>query len=102
MVRLLLLAAIAVLGDVRSLTSAPAQIYPARTVRFIVPFGAASGTDITARLFRRQIGRPLGQAGAGGKSSGRRRPGRDCRFRGRQRRPYAFVRTRRNLYGASL
>ena len=51
MVRLLLLAAIAVLGDVRSLTSAPAQIYPARTVRFIVPFGAASGTDITARLF---------------------------------------------------
>jgi tripartite-type tricarboxylate transporter receptor subunit TctC len=51
MVRLLLLAAIAVLGDVQSLTSAPAQIYPARTVRFIVPFGAASGTDITARLF---------------------------------------------------
>ena len=51
MVRLLLLAAIAVLGDVRSLTSAPAQISPARTVRFIVPFGAASGTDITARLF---------------------------------------------------
>ena len=51
MVRLLLLAAIAVLGDVRSLTSAPAQIYPARTVRFIVPFGAASGTDIAARLF---------------------------------------------------
>jgi len=51
MVRLLLLAAIAVLSDVQSLTSVPAQIYPARTVRFIVPFGAASGTDITARLF---------------------------------------------------
>jgi tripartite-type tricarboxylate transporter receptor subunit TctC len=51
MVRLLLLAAIAVLGDVQSLTSAQAQVYPARTVRFIVPFGAASGTDITARLF---------------------------------------------------
>src|SRR5262249_56046012 len=51
MVRLLLLAAIALLGNVQSLTSAPAQIYPTRTVRFIVPFGAASGTDITARLF---------------------------------------------------
>src|SRR6266568_1234406 len=30
---------------------ATAQTYPARTVRFIVPFGPASGTDITARLF---------------------------------------------------
>jgi tripartite-type tricarboxylate transporter receptor subunit TctC len=27
------------------------QSYPARTVRFILPFGAASATDITARLF---------------------------------------------------
>src|SRR5262249_6332033 len=39
------------LGNLQSLTSAPAQIYPTRTIRFIVPFGAASGTDITARLF---------------------------------------------------
>src|SRR6266568_5395845 len=30
---------------------ATAQTYPTRTVRFIVPFGPASGTDITARLF---------------------------------------------------
>jgi len=31
---------------------APAQqAYPARTVRFILPFGPASATDITARLF---------------------------------------------------
>jgi tripartite-type tricarboxylate transporter receptor subunit TctC len=51
MVRLFLLAAITLLGNLQSLTSAPAQIYPTRTVRFIVPFGAASGTDITARLF---------------------------------------------------
>jgi tripartite-type tricarboxylate transporter receptor subunit TctC len=51
MVRLVLLAIIALLGILQSLTSAPAQTYPARTVRFIVPFGAASGTDITARLF---------------------------------------------------
>ncbi|HEY2534150.1 MAG TPA: tripartite tricarboxylate transporter substrate binding protein [Xanthobacteraceae bacterium] len=27
------------------------QVYPTRTVRFIVPFGAGSATDITARLF---------------------------------------------------
>jgi tripartite-type tricarboxylate transporter receptor subunit TctC len=51
MVRLVLLAIIALLSILQSLTSAPAQPYPARTVRFIVPFGAASGTDITARLF---------------------------------------------------
>jgi tripartite-type tricarboxylate transporter receptor subunit TctC len=30
---------------------AAAQAYPARTVRIIVPFGPASGTDIAARLF---------------------------------------------------
>ena len=30
---------------------AGAQAYPARTVRIIVPFGPASGTDIAARLF---------------------------------------------------
>jgi len=51
MVRLVLLATIAFLSILQSLTSAPAQPYPTRTVRFIVPFGAASGTDITARLF---------------------------------------------------
>ncbi len=31
--------------------AAAQQAYPTRTVRFIVPFGAASATDITARLF---------------------------------------------------
>src|ERR1044071_1521278 len=29
---------------------ASAQSYPQRTVKFILPFGPASGTDITARL----------------------------------------------------
>src|SRR6266498_904985 len=42
---------------------ATAQTYPARTVRFIVPFGPASGTDITARLFADRLaarwGRPV-------------------------------------------
>jgi tripartite-type tricarboxylate transporter receptor subunit TctC len=31
--------------------AARAQAYPSRTVRFIVPFGPASGADIAARLF---------------------------------------------------
>src|SRR5262249_916591 len=100
MVRLLLLAAIALLSNVQSLTSAPAQIYPTRTVRFIVPFGAASGTDITARLFADRLaacwGKPVlveNRPGAAGL---------DWRLRRRQRRPYASVRARRNLYGASL
>jgi len=30
--------------------SAPAQSYPSRTVKFILPFGPASGTDIVARM----------------------------------------------------
>jgi tripartite-type tricarboxylate transporter receptor subunit TctC len=42
---------------------ATAQTYPARAVRFIVPFGPASGTDITARLFADRLaarwGRPV-------------------------------------------
>jgi tripartite-type tricarboxylate transporter receptor subunit TctC len=33
------------------ITNAAAENYPAHTVRFILPFGAASATDITARLF---------------------------------------------------
>jgi tripartite-type tricarboxylate transporter receptor subunit TctC len=32
-------------------SSALAQTYPTRTVRLIIPFGPASASDITARLF---------------------------------------------------
>src|SRR5258708_13463905 len=65
MVRLVLLAIIALLGILQSLTSAPAQTYPARTVRFIVPFGAASGTDITARLFAHLLAARWGKPALG-------------------------------------
>ena len=34
-----------------SVAAADAPAWPARTVRFVVPFAPASGTDITARLF---------------------------------------------------
>jgi len=45
----------AILGVAASLQlasgAAAQQTYPTRTVRFILPFGAASATDMTARLF---------------------------------------------------
>ncbi len=31
--------------------TAAQQAYPTRTVKFIMPYGAASASDITARLF---------------------------------------------------
>ena len=36
-------------------TGASAQSYPQRTVKFILPFGPASGTDITARLISERL-----------------------------------------------
>src|SRR3954451_1694767 len=51
MMRLLAAAAIALTAQCPSLASADAQTYPTRTVRFIIPFGPASASDITARLF---------------------------------------------------
>ena len=41
---------------------AAAQTYPARAVRFIVPFGAGSGTDVLARIVGEHMSRSLGQA----------------------------------------
>jgi tripartite-type tricarboxylate transporter receptor subunit TctC len=49
MMRFLRLAATALL-TLAGAASAGAQTYPTRTVKFILPFGAGSGTDITARL----------------------------------------------------
>jgi tripartite-type tricarboxylate transporter receptor subunit TctC len=42
--------------------SAGAQSYPQRTVKFILPFGPASGTDITARLVADRLGARWGKA----------------------------------------
>ena len=50
MLRLLALAVAALVTIWHGATSASAQTYPTRTVKFILPFGPASGTDITARL----------------------------------------------------
>src|SRR5258708_29395154 len=43
---------------------ANAQAFPTRTVRFIVPFGPASGTDIAARLFADRLGARWGKPAA--------------------------------------
>jgi len=44
-----------------TVTSALAADYPARPIRFIVPYGAGSGPDVTARLFLADLGKQLEQ-----------------------------------------
>ena len=52
MVRLIELAALALAASLQLSTGAAAQqTFPTRTVRFILPFGAASASDTAARLF---------------------------------------------------
>jgi len=52
MVRLLTLAATVIAVGLQTVSDAGAQsAYPTRTVRFILPYGAASASDTTARLF---------------------------------------------------
>jgi tripartite-type tricarboxylate transporter receptor subunit TctC len=48
----ILIAIVAVSSAVHAMAQ---QIYPTRTVRFIVPFGAASATDVTARMFAERL-----------------------------------------------
>jgi tripartite-type tricarboxylate transporter receptor subunit TctC len=58
MPRMMLLALAATLT---MLTNASAQTYPQRTVKFILPFGPASGTDITARLVSDRLSKRWGK-----------------------------------------
>jgi tripartite-type tricarboxylate transporter receptor subunit TctC len=51
MIRLLLLVVLALVANPAGIATTAAQTYPTRTVRFIIPFGPASASDITARLF---------------------------------------------------
>jgi tripartite-type tricarboxylate transporter receptor subunit TctC len=50
MLRLSIVLAVALFVSANAVASASAQTYPTRTVKFILPFGPASGVDITARL----------------------------------------------------
>ena len=49
MLRLVIILAVALTATLSGGTAASAQAYPTRTVRFILPFGPGSGTDIAAR-----------------------------------------------------
>jgi tripartite-type tricarboxylate transporter receptor subunit TctC len=51
MLRLLALLFLMLVAGLAGTATAAAQAYPTRTVRFIIPFGPASASDITARLF---------------------------------------------------
>jgi len=62
MLRVLFIAAIALAANLNIPGSASAQTYPQRTVKFILPFGPASGTDITARLVADRLAARWGKA----------------------------------------
>ena len=58
MLRFLLILAVALIANVGN---AFAQTYPSRTVKFILPFGPASGTDTVARMVGDQLAKRWGQ-----------------------------------------
>lgn len=61
--RLMTLATIALALGFQTISSATAQqSYPSRTVRFILPYGASSATDITARLFADRLSARWGKS----------------------------------------
>ena len=62
MLRVLFVAALALAANLNIPGSASAQTYPQRTVKFILPFGPASGTDITARLVADRLAARWGKA----------------------------------------
>jgi tripartite-type tricarboxylate transporter receptor subunit TctC len=62
MLRLILLAAFVLIGNLHAGASASAQSFPTRTVKFILPFGAASGTDLVARLIGDRLAARWGKA----------------------------------------
>lgn len=61
MLRILIVFAIALATSLNMPAGASAQSYPQRTVKFILPFGPASGTDITARLIADRLAQRWGK-----------------------------------------
>src|SRR5262249_32491262 len=53
--RFMITLVVGLLASVNSVTVASAQTYPQRAVKFILPFGPAAGTDITARLLAEKL-----------------------------------------------
>ena len=102
MSRILGIIAAAAILAVATASGAAAQTYPTRTVKFILPFGPASGTDITARLVADRLAARWGKPVVI-----ENRPGGDGlvsinAFISRQRRPHPAVGSGRHLRGASL
>src|SRR6476620_11847779 len=62
MSRLILVVAATLFALAQGLAGASAQSYPQRTVKFVLPFGAASGTDLVARLLGDRLAKRWGQA----------------------------------------
>ena len=61
MLRLLSILATAWVVGASAFGSASAQTYPSRTVKFILPFGPASGTDTVARMVGDQLAKRWSQ-----------------------------------------
>src|SRR5580704_12614294 len=61
MARHVALVAAAIAVSLHAMGSAAAQTYPERTVRFILPYGAASASDTTARLFADRLSAKWGK-----------------------------------------
>ncbi|MBV8323247.1 MAG: tripartite tricarboxylate transporter substrate binding protein, partial [Hyphomicrobiales bacterium] len=55
MLRFMIALVIGLVAGVSGVTAAAAQTYPQRPVRFILPFGPAAGSDITARLLAEKL-----------------------------------------------
>src|SRR3954471_21495825 len=55
-------AALVLAGTVLATLPATAQTYPARTIKFIVPFAAGSATDALARIVGEHASKTLGQS----------------------------------------
>jgi tripartite-type tricarboxylate transporter receptor subunit TctC len=55
MLRFMVALVLGLVASVNSVTVVPAQTYPQRAVKLIVPFGPAAGSDITARLLGEKL-----------------------------------------------
>jgi tripartite-type tricarboxylate transporter receptor subunit TctC len=55
MLRLAMALVLVVLADIGSMSVSAAETYPQRPVKFILPFGPAAGSDITARLLGEKL-----------------------------------------------
>ena len=76
--------------------------WPQRSVRFVLPFGAGTATDVAARLMSEKLVDALGPADRDREPARRRRAARHQRLHLRQRRPRAALRLDGVVHGASL